>query len=149
MITTVALATESDIEALAALRHEWSGAGRGSATDFVPTFAKWFIDESSRRVFWIARVEDRAVGMVNLILLDRMPKPESETGAWGYLSNMYVQGDYRNRGVGSLLIDALLAYADDQGLTRVVLNPSERSVPLYRRHGFRPAGDLLLRNRAI
>lgn len=144
----VTIATESDIEALATLRHEWSGAGRGSAADFVPTFADWFQRESSRRVFWIARVDDRAIGMVNLTLLDRMPKPESDSGAWGYLSNMYVRGAYRNRGVGSLLIDALLSYADDADLNRVVLNPSERSVPLYRRHGFRPAGDLLLRGRA-
>ncbi len=142
----VMLATEADIEALAALRHEWSGASRGSAASFVEPFREWFHAEASRRTFWIARVEGRAVGMVNLMVLDRMPKPEMDSGAWGYLSNMYVQGPHRNQGVGSLLIDALLAYSDHLGLSRVVLNPSARSVPLYRRQGFRPAGDLLLRN---
>ncbi len=142
----VSLATEADIEALAALRHEWSGASRGSGASFVEPFREWFRAESSHRTFWIARVEGRAVGMVNLTILDRMPKPEMDSGAWGYLSNMYVQGPHRNQGVGSLLIDALLAYSDDLGLARVVLNPTDRSVPLYQRHGFRPAGDLLLRN---
>ena len=40
----------------------------------------------------------------------------------------------------------MLGYADTAGLHRVVLSPSRRSVPFYRRAGFGAAGALLQRN---
>ncbi len=43
------------------------------------------------------------------------------------------------------LLATLLAYADERGFARVVLGPSERSVPFYGRAGFGPADTLLLR----
>jgi GNAT superfamily N-acetyltransferase len=58
---------------------------------------------------------------------------------------MYVVPEHRDAGVGRYLLDALVAHADAEGLERVVLSPSERSVPFYRRAGFDPADQLLLR----
>jgi hypothetical protein len=40
---------------------------------------------------------------------------------------------------------ASVACADAGGFARVVLSPSQRSVPFYRRAGFGPAGALLSR----
>ena len=52
---------------------------------------------------------------------------------------------YRNEGIGGQLLRALLGYADEEGFVRVVLSPSERSVPFYERAGFGPADGLMLR----
>jgi hypothetical protein len=41
-------------------------------------------------------------------------------------------------------LTALLSYARAQRFGRVVLSPSERSLPFYRRAGFAPATSLLL-----
>jgi len=87
----------------------------------------------------------RAIGMMNLAVFERMPSPGREPGCWGYLGNAFVLAEFRDQGVGQMLIDALLHYADDNGFARVVLSPSERSVPFYERNGFRPADALLLR----
>ena len=38
---------------------------------------------------------------------------------------------YRNEGIGGQLLRALLGYADEEGFVRVLLSPSERSVPFY------------------
>jgi GNAT superfamily N-acetyltransferase len=54
-----------------------------------------------------------------------------------------VLAGYRDRGVGRLLLDALLDHARREGYARVVLSPSPRSVPFYERAGFGPA-DMLL-----
>jgi GNAT superfamily N-acetyltransferase len=51
----------------------------------------------------------------------------------------------RNRGIGSQLVSAALSYADQNGFVRVVLSPTERSIPLYERAGFGPADALMLR----
>jgi GNAT superfamily N-acetyltransferase len=49
---------------------------------------------------------------------------------------MFVREDVRNRGIGSVLLTAILAAADERGYARLVLSPSARSVPFYRRAGF-------------
>ena len=64
------------------------------------------------------------------------------SGTWGYLANAFVLAAHRDRGIGSLLLRALLAYADEQRYVRVVLRPSQRAIPFYRRarvqRGHRP-----------
>jgi GNAT superfamily N-acetyltransferase len=143
----------ADVPALAGLRAAWEaetggGAGQAGAADtggFVDAFRAWYEAEAGRRRFWLAERAGRPVGMVNLAVFDRMPKPGRPAGGWGYLNNMVVRPEQRDAGIGSRLVGAVLAWADATGLERVVLHPSERSVPFYRRHGFVPAVDLMLR----
>ena len=87
--------------------------------------------------------------MMNLAVFDRMPRPGREAGSWGYLSNAFVLCAYRSQGIGSLLLRALLAYADDHDYVRVVLSPSARSVPFYQRLGFSADNGLLVRHRTV
>ena len=58
---------------------------------------------------------------------------------------MFTLPDERDRGIGTQLLAACTSYADEGGLVRLVLNPTDRSVPLYERAGFTPATDLMLR----
>jgi GNAT superfamily N-acetyltransferase len=60
-------------------------------------------------------------------------------------TNVFVLAAYRNRGIGGQLVSAALNYADENGFVRVVLNPTERSIPLYERAGLGPADALMLR----
>ena len=68
-----------------------------------------------------------------------------DAGTWGYLANAFVLAAYRDQGIGSLLLRALLGHADDHGYVRVVLRPSQRAIPFYERLGFRPDEGLLVR----
>jgi len=54
---------------------------------------------------------------------------------WGQVGNMFVREEHRSRGVGSLLLMSIVA-ADEQGYARLVLSPSARALPFYRRAGF-------------
>jgi GNAT superfamily N-acetyltransferase len=140
-------AGETDWPAVASLRREWIAEQQGERTEpgFEQRFAAWYASESSRRVFWLAEVGGRAVGMVNLAVFERMPRPGHPASRWGYLSNAFVLAGHRNQGIGKLLIGALLEHACRNGLVRVVLSPSERSVPFYQRAGFGPADILMVR----
>ena len=64
---------------------------------------------------------------------------------WGYVANVYVVPSARDTGTGTLLLEAVTAHADEHGYARLVLSPSERSVPFYERAGFAPATSLMLR----
>jgi GNAT superfamily N-acetyltransferase len=140
-------ADDADVPALATLRREWTHewGGPRDAPGFAGRFTAWFEQERQRRVTWLAEADGRAVGMVNLTVFERMPQPARAPSRWGYLANAFVLAAYRDRGIGGRLLDALLAYADEQDFARVVLNPSERAIPLYLRAGFRPASALLVR----
>ena len=143
----IRLADDADVPALATLRAEWTREWGGAEGDagFAERFAAWFDEELARRVTWLAETADRAIGMVNLTVFERMPQPGRAPSRWGYLANAFVLAAYRDQGIGGRLLDALLHYADEHGFARVVLNPSERAIPLYLRAGFRPASALLVR----
>jgi GNAT superfamily N-acetyltransferase len=150
----IRIATAGDVRALAWLRREWIREQAGEVGDGTPgsddpgfeqRFADWFATEALRRVTWLAEIGGQAVGMVNLAIFERMPSPGRPPSRWGYLGNAYVRAGYRDRGIGAALLAALLAHADANRLARVVLSPSPRSVPLYRRSGFGPADMLLAR----
>jgi GNAT superfamily N-acetyltransferase len=140
-------AADADLAAIARLRREWSHEQDGDRPDqtFDERFADWFASESSRRITWLAEAHGRPVGMMNLAIFERMPRPGRAPSRWGYLGNAFVLADYRNQGIGRQLIIAVLDYADDNGYARVVLSPTERSIPFYERAGFAPANALMLR----
>lgn len=144
---TVRTATRGDVAALTDLRSAWVEERRGRAEDagFGERFAAWFDAEAARRTFWVAEVAGTAVGMTNVVRFERMPGPGADTGRWGYLGNMYVLPEHRSRGIGSRLLAAVVAHADAAGFVRLVLSPTERSIPFYRRAGFDDADVLLLR----
>jgi GNAT superfamily N-acetyltransferase len=143
----IRLACDADVAALADLRRASTFERTPECRDegYEERFASWYEQESFRRLNWLAEDDGRAVGMMNLVIFERMPRPGPDPGRWGYLANAYVRPDYRNQGIGARLMDAILAYADSRGFARVVLSPSQRAIPFYRRAGFGPANALLSR----
>ena len=140
----VRIAEESDVPDLAWLRAEWREVPL--TPDFAAEFRAWFSREQASRWWWLASADDEpAVGMINMKLFERMPSPERRASCWGYVGNLFVLPEYRGRGVGGQLIQAVVDKARDEGLARVVLSPSEKSVSFYRRYGFREADELLVR----
>ena len=137
----------ADLAAIVQLRREWTREEDGDIADpdFEENLAAWFAREWSRRIMWLAEVGRRPAGMMNLAIYERMPRPGRALSRWGYLGNVFVLAAYRNRGIGSQLVSAALNYADENDFVRVVLSPTERSVPLYERAGFGPADALMLR----
>jgi GNAT superfamily N-acetyltransferase len=117
---------------------------------FDEVFAAWFDREHGQRLTWLAETDGRAVGMVNMLVFTRMPRPRpagapGHPSQWGYVANAYVEPGSRNSGLGGRLLDAAVAHADAHGFARLVLSPSERSVRFYERAGFAPATSLMLR----
>ncbi len=138
-----------DSAGLAVLRRAWSEELAGGALDddgFEERFALWSAAEESRRVMFVAFAGGLEVGMVNLVVFERMPRPEQAGSRWCYLSNAFVLPEHRDRGVGSTLLKAVMNHARLCGAVRIVLSPSERSVPFYQRAGFGPATMLMAKN---
>jgi GNAT superfamily N-acetyltransferase len=148
MSTTVRRASLADTDALAALRRAWVEEQAGIPVDdpgFEQDLVDWLGREHDQRVTWLATAGDAPVGMLNMLVFTRMPRPGRPPSRWGYLANFFVLGTHRDAGLGARLLSACVAYADDHDFVRIVLSPSARSVTLYRRAGFRAADDLMIR----
>ncbi|SDJ13313.1 N-acetylglutamate synthase, GNAT family [Frankineae bacterium MT45] len=131
---------------VAALRRSWSEENAGAPLDdeaFEADFGHWFADESPRRVTYVAESDGLAIGMMNLVVFHRMPRPSAPPACWCYLGNAFVLKPYRNHGVGQRLLSAVVTHARELNAERIVLAPSERSVPFYRRAGFGAATMLM------
>lgn len=145
-VAKVRRASAEDVPALATLRRAWTEEQNGEVVDptFEARFAEWFATETGRRVVWIVSIDERPVGMLNLAVFTRMPRPGVEPSRWGYIANVFVLAEHRDGGVGRLLVDAATAYAHDEDLVRLVLSPSPRSVPFYERAGFATTDRLMM-----
>ena len=142
----IRLAGGADLAALAGLRREQAAEQQAEYGDpgFEQRFADWQQRQAASRITWLAEVDGRLAGMMNLAVFERMPRPGRPDSCWGYLANAFVLAAYRDQGIGRRLLDAVLGHARQHDFVRVVLSPSERSVPFYRRAGFGPADALLL-----
>ncbi len=58
--------------------------------------------------------------------------------------NMYVEHEYRRRGVARALIEAMIAWCRESGFVNVSLHASDAGRPLYEQLGFKPTKEMRL-----
>lgn len=110
---------------------------------FAERFTAWVAAHNGHECF-VAVHNGRVLGMMWLAVVDRVPSARRFDRASGDLQCAYVVPDLRNRGIGGMLIDAILARAAELGLERVTVHSSPRAVPVYERHGFTAEDERLL-----
>lgn len=134
-------AASADVRAIALLRSLWWSDGTIDP-GYERRLAAFLEQEGERRTTWLAELAGAPAGMVSLFEYRRMPRPGSPNTCWGYLGNMFVRAELRNRGIGSSLVHTVTAEADRRGYVRLSLSPSERAAALFGRHGFlHPGAD--------
>lgn len=142
MAIEIRLASESDVATLARLRYELRTSLHGAVENkemFLGRCAAWMnerLQQGSDWQCWIAERQGIAVGAVWAQLVEKVPNPIAEPEHYVYLTNFYVRDEYRNQGLGSKLLAAVLDWARSKKAEMVTLEPTERSKPFYQRHGF-------------
>jgi GNAT superfamily N-acetyltransferase len=144
-------AAASDAPALARLRWDFKREDHDDApvqapdAAFVDACGVWLRERLERGPWlaWVAEVDGLVCGHVFLHVVEKVPDPYPGSAVWGYVTNFYVVPAHRGRGLGRRLLDALHAHARAEGFDTLVVWPSDRSAPLYRRAGFAPPGELL------
>lgn len=106
----VRVAGHGDIAAIARLRARWTEVDSDAA--FEQRLSGWLAGEGERRTVWLGFVGSQTVGMASVLEYRRMPRPGRPDSRWGYLSNMFVCEEFRNRGVGSALLATIIAAAE-------------------------------------
>lgn len=142
-------AEPGDATRLAELRYHFR-AGEDPAVEpraeFLERCESWMRDRldpaDGRWRCWVAGKAPRVVGHVWVQRVLKVPNPVEEAEAHAYLTNTYVQPASRGHGIGTELVEVALTWCRREGVDSVILWPTERSRPLYRRFGFGPAGGV-------
>ena len=145
----IRLASWSDAALLARLRYDLRSALREtneSETEFVERCTAWMqqrLRGSESWRCWIATVESAPVGSIWAQLVEKIPNPIAETEYYVYVTNFYVREEYRGRGIGSRLLTTVKEWGQSNDAHSIILWPTERSKPLYLRHGFKPGDNIM------
>lgn len=142
-------ATPDDVSALAELRREFTFEDHPASeprTDFDEAFDRVVGDglRDGSWVVWVAESEGQIVSHAFVAVVDKVPRPIQESRQIGYLTNVYTRPDHRNRGLGAKLLAAATKWARQGGVELLIVWPSERSTPLYGRHGFAALAEPLV-----
>lgn len=62
----------------------------------------------------------------------------------GHIGRMAVDAGWRNRGVGGVVLEALVEEASALGMAEVVLNAQLHALTFYERHGFAAVGEAFI-----
>lgn len=105
----------------------------------VPDLLRWTPHyEPPHGAFFVVREGERVVGSVGV---DRTDDDTAE------LHRLYLDPVLRGRGLGNALVETVLGWCRDSGVTRLVLWSDTRFAHahrLYLRHGFRQTGERVL-----
>jgi GNAT superfamily N-acetyltransferase len=94
---------------------------------------------------WVVECDGVIVAGGGLQLRTLMPRPGYVHGEpEGLIVSMWTDPEHRRRGLGRLVVDAILAWGRGNSVTRFTLHASDDGRPLYRLYGFLPTNEMRL-----
>ena len=116
---------------------------RDVAPDQREAFAGWVAAHTETHLPFLAEIDGSVAGAAWLLVAERVPG-ETRDRWFGDIQSVMVREPYRNRGVGSALMTAILTEARMRGLLHVTVHSGRRAVDFYLRNGFSQHRQLLL-----
>lgn len=96
---------------------------------------------------WITLDGEHPVASAGLLLLDWPPHPLDPAGAIrGYLLNVFVEPDYRRRGLANQLVERCMREARERNIRVVTLHASDAGRAVYQQLGFRPTNEMMFKS---
>jgi len=113
--------------------------------EFLTECARFFSQgiKDGSHICWLAVEDELIVSHICVQIVPMIPRPLRIEDRYGYLTNSYTLPAYRNKGIGSQLLEHVIEWALEQDLELLIVWPSERAVSFYERLGFDPKHDIL------
>jgi GNAT superfamily N-acetyltransferase len=99
---------------------------------------------------WVISNGNRAIASAGLLMLDWAPHYLDPVGEKrGYVLNVYVEPEYRKRGLAMTLMTECMDEARLRGIRVVALHASQKGQPVYEKLGFAMSNEMLYVNAGI
>lgn len=137
---------EPDLETFMEMRiRQLQEEGAKATFDLKPYLRDYYIRHLKDGTFvsWLAVDGDRIIGTSGMSFVEKPPYYSCPSGKIGLLSSMFVQKEYRRRGIARLLLDKVVKEARDYGCCTVQITASDMGVLLYTDYGFQKNGNFM------
>ncbi len=140
---TYRAATSDDLDTLAQLRYEMELERPGTEAGidravFLQThndvMREWLAGDGLHA--WLAEADGVPVGSVVLLSWRMPPNGRQLARRRALVTNVYTRPQFRGQGIARALMERLIEYARERGVSRLVLWASEMGQPLYEDLGF-------------
>ena len=143
------LATAKDINRLAELIWEHNNEDSTLDPDEKPEYIRICSEHLKHRLYndyycWVAEDDGHIVSHIHIIITRKLPKPGNLNSFYGRLSQVRTIPEYRNKGVGSELMDKVKQWCRGQHIQELVVWPSDQSVSFYERAGFNGVNEIMV-----
>ena len=116
--------------------------------DMAPAFELWLRHALPAKAYqgWMAVTENGEVaGGAGLIVMPWPPGPISLDPRCGFVFNVYTEPAHRKHGLARRMMDAIHDYCRAEGIERMALNASSFGESLYRKMGYVPTNEVMMR----
>jgi ribosomal protein S18 acetylase RimI-like enzyme len=148
------MATEADAELISEQRcRMFADSGQGNEArlkEVADNFVPWVRERLSdgRYVGWLTAEDGRVVAGAGMLWMDFPPHWMDPAPVRAYLLNVYVDPEFRGRGLARQLLEMAVNDARRRGIKVVSLHASTFGRPLYERNGFKSTNEMILWNEA-
>ncbi|MFX0108870.1 MAG: GNAT family N-acetyltransferase [Candidatus Hodarchaeota archaeon] len=85
---------------------------------------------------YLAMEGNEVVGGCAVAFYADLPSSKNKAGKSAYIMNMYIEPEFRGRGIGTSLLNRILNECKTRGIGKVALHDTEMSRSIYEKHGF-------------
>jgi GNAT superfamily N-acetyltransferase len=95
---------------------------------------------------WVAEINGKIVASGGLVLRTMAPSPEfARVTESAYIHNIYTEPLHRRKGLARRLLNAMLDWCRERGVSSVSLHAAEDGRALYESLGFQPTNEMRLK----
>ena len=141
----IRLANEADYNELALMKWEHGGEDDidygehnldgVNKDEFVEEFFA-FLKAHKEYEIIVAEVNGIVVSAMFVYLIPKLPKPNGNAKYIAYLTNVYTKKEYRNKGIGTQMMNYIKSYLIEKKCELLFAWPSDNSIAWYQRNGF-------------
>lgn len=153
--TVVRPAEPNDASELLRLRYALRSTPPRKVVESEPDFRRrceqWMREHLAKGHPWYCWVAERGdkpgalAGAIWMQVLEKVPNPNGDAEEHAYITSFYIDPVARGGGLGSRMLQTVLHWCDARPIDSAILWPTERSRPLYVRHGFDLPQDIFER----
>ncbi|TET29452.1 MAG: GNAT family N-acetyltransferase [Candidatus Heimdallarchaeota archaeon] len=138
------LATKDDIQQIVELRIEFIKEVRleypkDRVDEYREVMSNYLEKEMSSGNFiaWLAIANNGIIATSGLITIQRVPQLWNMSGKEAYIMNMYTKPKWRNKGIGTAILEKLVEEAKNRDIIAIKLYATPMGKPLYEKRGFK------------
>ena len=141
----IRLANEADYNELALMKwehgaeddidydeHNLDGVNKD---EFVDEFVAFLKSHKEYEII-VAEVNGIVVSAMFVYLISELLKPNGNAKYIAYLTNVYTKKEYRNKGIGTQMMNYIKSYLIEKKCELLFAWPSDNSIAWYQRNGF-------------